>query len=128
MSPSGTIIVSVFTSEARLPVEGVSVIFQSLSPSSPLLGFRITDSSGRTSPLSVATVDLNQSQSPDPSQTPFTSLRIIADHPEYERTILEGVQIFPGITTLQNIQLLPLNRTDPDKDNGQDYVLPPQTL
>lgn len=128
MSPSGTIIVSVFTSEARLPVEGVSVIFQSLSPTSPLLGFRITDSSGRTAPLSVATVDLNQSQSPDPSQTPFTSLRIIADHPEYERTILEGVQIFPGITTLQNIQLLPLNRTDPDKDNGQDYVLPPQTL
>lgn len=128
MSSSGTIIVSIYTSDARIPVEGASVLFQAQSPSTPLLGFRITDSSGRTAPLSVTTADLSQSQSPDPSQSPFTSLRIIADHPEFERTVLEGVQIFPGITTLQSIRLLPLNRTDPDKDGQQDFILPPQTL
>lgn len=128
MSSSGTIIVSVYTSDARIPVEGASVLFQAMSPSNPLLGFRITDSSGRTSPLSVATADLSQSQSPDPSQSPFTSLRIIADHPGFERTVLEGVQIFSGITTLQSIGLLPLNRLDPEKNGQQDFILPPQTL
>lgn len=128
MSSSGTIIVNVYTSDARIPVEGASVLFRSIGPTPPLLGFRLTDSSGKTAPLTVLTADLSQSQSPDPSQLPFTQLRIIAEHPEFERTILEGVQVFPGITTLQSIQLLPLNRTDPDKDNEQDFVLPPQTL
>lgn len=128
MSSSGTIIVSVYTSEARIPVEGASVIFHELGPAEPLLGFRITDSSGRTAPLSVATADLSQSQSPDPSQRPYTSVRIIAEHPEFERTVLEGVQVFPGITTLQSIQLLPIRRTDPNKDGQLDFILPPQTL
>ena len=128
MASSGTIIVNIYTSDARIPVEGASVLFQSLSPASPLLGFRLTDSSGRTAPLTVLTTDLSQSQAPDPSGLPFTQLRIIAEHPEFERTILEGVQVFPGITTLQSIQLLPLSRTDPEKDQQQDFVLPPQTL
>lgn len=128
MASTGTIVVNTYTSNARIPVEGATVLFRRQEPPYSLLGFRITDSSGKTAPLTVPTVDLRESQSPGAVDAPFTAIIVQAEHPEYERVVLQGVQIFPGITTVQSIQLLPLRAQDPDKDQEQDLTFTPQPL
>lgn len=128
MASSGTIIVNVTTSNARIPVEGTTVIFQQQLPPGRLLRVRITDSSGITSPLTVPTVDSSFSQSPAPSERPWTGLDLRVEHPEFERLLLEGVQVFPGITTIQNVSLVPMKSMDPEQDGQQEEIFTPQPV
>lgn len=128
MASAGTIIANVSTSSAQIPVEGATVLFRQKDAPYSLLGFRVTDASGKTEPLVIATVDKALSQTPDPSQQPWTGIIVQAEHPEFERVVLSGVQIFPGITTVQSISLLPLQEHDPDMDQEQDFTFTPQPI
>ena len=128
MASTGTILVNVYTSGAKIPVEGATVLFQQQEPPNSLLGLRITDKSGQTAPLTIETVDQSESQAPETRVIPWTGLNIHVDHPEFERVILQGVQIFPGITTVQNVQLLPLQEHDPNIDSQQDLIFTPQPV
>lgn len=128
MASSGTIIVNVSTTNARIPVEGSTVLFWEQNPPGSLLGLRMTDSSGITPPLTVPTVDSSFSQSPSPQQIPWTGLNIRIEHPAFERLLLEGVQVFPGITTIQNVSLLPLKAVDPNVDGQQEEIFTPQPV
>lgn len=128
MASTGTIVVNAYTSKARIPVEGATVLFRQQAAPFSLLGLRVTDSSGRTAPLTVATVDAALSQSPDPSAQPWTGIILQVEHPEFERVILDGVQIFPGITTTQEVSLLPMQEMDPDIDQQQEFNFTPQPI
>ena len=46
---------------------------------------------------------------------------VTVDHPDYTRALLENVQIFPGIVTQQNVELIPLSAR-PDVHNITDVV------
>ena len=128
MASVGTIVVNTYTSRAQIPVEGASVLFRRDEPPYTLLGFRITDSSGKTQPLSIPTPDLKDSQAPNSEVLPFQDIIVQAEHPDFERVILRGVQLFPGITTIQNIPMLPMQSQDPEKDQVQDIQFTPQPL
>lgn len=128
MASTGSIIVNVYTSNARIPVEGSTVLFRKQSSPYSLLGLRVTDSSGKTEPLTIATGDKSLSQNPNPSAQPWTGIIVAVEHPEYERVILDGVQIFPGITTTQGVSLLPMQSLDANIDQEQDFNFTPQPI
>ena len=129
MSAQGYLQVHVYTSRANLPLSGVSVAVSGRSENGgrTLFGFRFTDSSGNTDILRLSTPDLSDSLSPNQT-VGFSDVDVAADLPGYERVLVEDVQIFPGITTLQDIQLLPLQVIPADWGNVQDFPIPPQTL
>ena len=128
MASSGTIIVNAYTSNARIPVEGATVLFRQQFAPYSLLGLRVTDFSGKTEPLSIATVDSSLSQTPGPSQNPWTGIIVQVEHPEFERVILDGVQIFPGIITTQDVALIPMQALDPNIDQQQELNFTPQPI
>ena len=128
LASTGSIIVNAYTSNAQIPVEGTTVLFRQQNPPYSMLGLRITDSSGKTEPLTVDTVDPMLSQSPAPPQRPWTGLILQVEHPEYERVVLDGVQIFPGIITVQDVSLLPMQRADAEKEQQQDFNFTPQPI
>ncbi len=125
---SGRLIFRVFTSDADLPVEGATVLIRQQEPPGKLLGVRITGSSGETDPLVVDTPGINLSQSPENTIRPWTGLNVIVEHPDYERVTLQGLQIFPGIETVQTIRLLPLRRFDPGHGAQEDFTFTPQPI
>ena len=128
MQDSGRLIFRVFTSDAQLPVEGATVLVRGQQSPGRLLGIRVTNSSGETDPVVVETPGAYLSQSPEQSIQPWTGLNVIVEHPDFERVTLQGLQVFPGVETVQTIRLIPLRRFDPQGDAQEDFAFTPQPL
>lgn len=111
MSSQGSVIGRVYTSDAYLPLYDVPVIFFQSTPdgSNTLLAIRRTDASGLTAPLYIETPDTEQSLLPGSPIRPYTTINISVSVPGYRALTAEGVQIFPGIQTIQDLQLLPVS-------------------
>lgn len=128
MQDYGTLIFRIFTSDASLPVEGATVLIRAEAPPEKLLGLRVTNSSGETDPVMIATPALSLSQTPENTIQPWTGLQVIVEHPDYERTALTGLQVFPGIETIQTVRLIPLPQFDPQSDGQIHLPFTPQPI
>jgi hypothetical protein len=125
---SGTIIFRIYTSDAFIPIEGATVVIRQQETPGKLLGLRVTNSSGETDPLVVDSPEEALSQAPETVIRPWTGIRVLVDHPEFERVVLDGIQVFPGITTVQSVQLIPLQEFDTQYDQQQELYFAPQPL
>lgn len=110
MASQGYVIARVYTSDAYLPLDGVPVTFTLVRPDGTrqLLAVRSTDDSGLTQPLAVQTPSLSESLTPGASARPYATVDISADLPGYGAALIKGVQIFPGVETVQGLQLRPV--------------------
>lgn len=130
MASIGTIAVRVFTSVARLPVQGATVAFTQggFGGRQTLLAVRVTDENGHTVPVRIATPDFSEGAQPG-GETPYSTCNIWVEAPGYEYSISTGVQIFPDIETVQDIALIPLpEQSEAGPDNTQFSYTTPQTL
>lgn len=108
MTENGTLTVRTYTSSAQLPIEGAVVtVTQPTDNGTRLLASRITDRSGNIAPISIATPERSQSLSAGTS-APFTQVDITVDFPDYERILVENAQIFSGVVTQQELELIPI--------------------
>lgn len=111
MASQGSVIARVYTSDAYLPLRGAPVVFTQTDADGnrQLLAIRTTNSSGLTAPLFVSTPDLSQSQSPGSTLLPYATVDIGVSFPGYSSINALGVQIFPGVETIQGLQLQPVS-------------------
>ena len=128
MASTGTIQFRIFTSNASIPVEGATVIVRQQDPPYELLGILTTDESGQTRPLTIAARDVALGQTPESLVEPWVGLTVQVEHPEFEQVQLNGVQLFPGILTVQNVQLLPLQEFDTEQNHEQQFDFTPQPI
>ena len=128
MTSFGTVQTHVFASRANLPLAGAAVVVtRRTGPGrNELLAIRQTDSSGTTAPVSIPTPAANESLSPGQGSS-FAYVDITADLPGYSQVIVRDVQVFPGVLTLQEIQMVP---RDPQSGlpGGQEFFVTPQNL
>lgn len=124
----GTLAFRIFASNAYIPIEGATVAVRSEDTPPKLLALRITDKSGETTPIMIDTPDRAMSQAPENQEKPWTSLTVLVEHPDFERVTLKGVQVFPGVTSLQSIQMIPVLEFDPEYANAQTYQFTPQPV
>jgi hypothetical protein len=108
---SGTIISQVRTSDAYLPIENATVAYYQTDDGGRkrLVGLRKTDPSGKTAPIELDTPGFSASQQPEETgdPNPYRTVDVVADHPDYNRVRILGVQVFDGVVTYQDIMLLP---------------------
>ena len=108
---SGTIISQVRTSDAYLPIENATVAYYQTDDGGRkrLVGLRKTDPSGKTAPIELDTPGFSASQQPEEAgdPNPYRTVDLVADHPDYNRVRILGVQVFDGVVTYQDIMLLP---------------------
>lgn len=123
LSSQGSVIARVYTSDAYIPLPDAPVIFSTVDEKGKwiLLAIRNTDSSGLTSPVYVDTPNVNQSLSPGLSLKPYASITIQASYPGYRRIEADGVQVFPGVETIQGLQMKPIT---PAQSNEPTTILP----
>lgn len=129
MPAQGYLQTHVFTSRANLPIPNAAVSVLRLQPDGKreLIAFQLTDSSGNTPPIPIPTPDASMSLNPA-QPGGFSDVTISVDYPQYERVLVENVQIFPGVTTLQDIQLLPMDVLPKDWGDFQEFLISPQEL
>jgi len=127
MAASGTLITRVFTGRGELPIPGatISVVRREAGGEMDLLSVQVSDGGGDTPPVPIATPQHAQSQSPGQAR-PFSLVDVWVDRQGYELLIIQDVQIFPGVTSVQELPLIPLSE---DGERGGDtVVIHPQDL
>lgn len=111
MADVGRLSVRVSTSRAELPVEGATVVVTQDGEDGTykLLSVQVTDSSGLVRTIEIPTPETGESTHPN-GGTPagFALCNVWAEHPGYAMLQVSGVQIFPGVETIQNMKLIPL--------------------
>lgn len=129
MQQNGTLIVRVFVSRAQLPVSGATVIVAAAVPDGrhKILSIQITNESGVAGPISLETPGGSGLTPGGPS--PFSSYTLIVEHPGYELALFDGLQVFPGVETVQEVPLIPVAAAEtPDNWNIDTSVVTPQPL
>ena len=129
MSAYGTLQVHVYTSRASLPLAeaAVTVTQKDKDGLETLLSMQLTDLDGKTRAIQIEAPERNQSEEPGQS-VPFSSVTVTVDLLEYDRTVIENVQIFSGIASLQDVALLPRASLPETGNQLQAYTISPQGL
>lgn len=126
MSAIGYIQVHTYTSYAQLPLENVAVTVTATDGTA--LAMRLTDRSGRISPIEIPVPDRAESLAPNPSEKPFTSVNLYAHLRGYEQFEMEDVQVFSGIVTDQELAMIPLAEFPAKWDQTAVFLTLPQNL
>lgn len=126
MASTGYIQVHAYSSYAQLPLQDVAISVT--APDGTALAMRLTDRSGRITPIEVPVPDLTESQSPGSEEAPFTPVTIHARLKGYEQIRVDGVQVFSGTVTVQNLELIPLSELPGAWDQSETFETPPQNL
>lgn len=133
MQATGTLFVRVYTSQAQIPLEGATVVVASPEEAGKrkLLSIQNTDSSGMIRPVQIDAPALGESTSPGglPGDgAPFARCDVWAEQPGYAMLQIENVQIFPGVETLQDMELIPLPQGMCSLQQRNERDIPAQTL
>ena len=107
MSTIGYVQVRAYTSFAQIPLQNVAIMVS--DSNGDALAFRLTDRNGKIEPIEIEVPDLYASQSPDTGVIPYRNIQISARVEDYEQLELENVQVFPGILTVQDLEMIPLS-------------------
>lgn len=129
MPSIGYLRVQAVTSRAELPIRNatVSITGTDENGARTLLSLQQTDRSGYTETITVPTPVRSNSLSPDQQQG-WTNVTVAVTHPGYEGIIVDRVQVFPGVTTLQKMILVPLSQLPGEYSKSERFQLPPQDL
>ncbi|MGM9637499.1 MAG: hypothetical protein ACI3YK_05900 [Eubacteriales bacterium] len=107
-SETGKLIVNVRTADGSIPVPGAKVsVFTYEGTESTLIAVLVGDDSGSTPPLEIATPDRALSESPGNAKG-YTSLVVQVEKEGFTPNQFIGTAVFPGITTIQQVNLIPL--------------------
>lgn len=128
MASEGYVVAFVYTSNAQLPIADATVVlFTEENGRRILLGMEITDDSGRTNTVKVSTPDRALSETPTDAQV-FTDVMLAVYHPAYQPILFEHVQVFPQMTTRQNMEMQPISDDPHRRNDTQIFNTTPQNL
>lgn len=132
MDTIGWLDVRVYTSQAQLPVPGatVAVTQKGRSGRYRLLSLQVTNSSGNIKTVAVETPASIESTEPEDNDAipAFATCEVWAEYPGFVRLMVEGVQIFPGVTTFQGMELSPAPAGESGLDETEIQNTPDQNL
>ena len=126
MSEQGYITARAYMSNAQIPLENVAVTI--LSQDGTAIAMRLTGRSGLTEPVAIPTPDRIDSEAPETKVRPFTDLTGHAWKSCFEHVSARNVQFFSGVTTVQNLEMVPLSELPDRWDENVLYDTPPQNL
>lgn len=115
----GDLIVQVFTASGAFPVSDALVTIT--SQESGLVSVLVTGEDGRTPAIRLSAPSPSESFNPS-DKTPFSLYNIDTDAAGFYGVRNIGAAIYPGITSIQRVELIPIVR-DSVKYNGNEELI-----
>lgn len=127
LSATGYIQVHAYASNAQIPIKDAAISITDMSGSA--IAFRLTNRSGLLdAPIEIEVPDVSSGQTPDTGIIPYSVVNLYARAEDYEGITVEKLQIFPGVTTLQNLEMIPLSEFPDAWNKVEVFDTPPQNL
>ena len=127
LSATGYIQVHAYTSQARIPLEGVAITVT--TPTGSAIAMRLTNRSGTLdAPIAISVPDRSASQTPNTGITPYTDVNLYARTENFETIEVENLQVFPGTLTVQDLIMIPLSELPDSYNQREIFDTPPQNL
>ena len=123
---TGYIQVHAYASYAQIPLQDVTVTVTATDGTA--IAMRLTDRSGRIVPIPIPVPDRVESQSPNPPERPFATVNLTARLQDYEQIFIENLQVFSGVTTDQELAMIPLSELPESRSQSERFDTPPQNL
>ena len=108
---TGKLVVRVYATAAELPLEGATVVATTRDSygTFELMSLLNPARSGLIDPLIIQTPNAEEStRQNNGGMAPFQYCEVWAEHPGFLVQRVAGVQLFPGVTTRQDMELIPL--------------------
>lgn len=90
-----------------IPIDGAKISIQNSNEPSKTIEELSTNNSGQTDTIELPAPPFEYSQEPGSNQ-PYTDYNITVTAPGYEPTVINGAEILPDVTALQNVRLTPV--------------------
>jgi len=103
---SGYLTIKASMENDTVPIEGADVLIQDANKRT--LYTLKTDASGKTEPVMLYAPDKIYSLNPNYNGMPYSTYRVKVSHPGFVNEIVNGVQIFDTVESLQNLNMTPL--------------------
>ena len=126
MSATGYILARAYTGRAGYPLKDVAITVTTADGTA--IAMALTDRSGLIKPIAVPVPDRQDSLQPDPPQIPFAAVNLYARRQGYEQVEAENLQVFAGVTTVQNLEMIPLAELPDQWGQTVIFDTPPQNL
>ncbi len=126
LSATGYIQVHAYSSFAEIPLQNVAITVTASDGTA--LAVRLTDRSGRITPIAVPVPELQESQTPDSPEAPYATFTLHARLHGYEQIRVNGLQVFADTVTAQNLEMIPLSELPGSWGQLEDFPTPPQNL
>ena len=126
----GSVVARVYTSDAKIPVQGATVIFTKIAEDGQreLLAVRLTNYDGYTDPIFVDAPPLSDSRNYSPDANAYNVINITAEENNYGRILVRNAQVFPDTETVQEFMLIPSPMLPEQFGQTEVFVIPPQNL
>lgn len=105
-SDYGQLVITVKTAGGALPVENAVVTVKDAAGT--VISIFFTDVNGRTPKLKLGAPPIANSEAPDPPGPAFYTYNVDTDREGYTSVRNIGVPIYPGITSIQPVELIPI--------------------
>jgi len=126
MPDSGYIQVHAYASNAQIPLEDVAISVT--AEDGTAIALRLTDRSGKITPINIPTPPAADSTTPGSTVIPFATVTLHARLDGYEQIQVDELQVFPNTVTLQDLAMIPLSELPNRWDQSEEFVTPPQNL
>ena len=122
---TGYLLLQVSTAQGAIPIVGASIV---ISIGDDLLYNLTTDAEGKSITMSIKAPSAELSQYPSEDARPYSTCDATVYFPGYYTNIYKNVQIFSGITSLQNVFLIPLPESQRNERLTIIYDASPHSL
>ncbi len=119
----GRLVIRVSAASGAVPISGATVVIRSSENNPPLtvLATVITDESGLTEPILVLTPPVSESLSPG-GRKPFAEISTEVSAEGYFTSSNLNIPIYPGITSIQPVTLIPLPYSEAGMQPASNFV------
>ena len=122
---NGTMKVQVTSTLGLIPVEGATITISYTGDPESTLEQISTDGEGQSEVLPLAAPPLEYSREPEQPVQPYAEYTVQVEAEGYRPVSIEGVDVFSGELSLQNVRMEPLEVSEQDTKN---IVIPANTL